>query len=144
MDILVNLQFHELSIIGQSSNRQVIFCFHKSKRRIICFDQHAVDERIRYEFLLDRADFIEDLDAMKSRACHGAIRFGDKLTLNQSRDLIEKLLRCKVPFRCAHSRCNVSVLGSLDEIIHLDMLRRLLNTSTKSDRDNEHIESINR
>lgn len=59
----------------------------------------------------------EDLDILKSRACHGAIRFGDKLTIDQCEDLIEELLKCKVTFRCAHSRCGVSVLESLDKLL---------------------------
>lgn len=124
MDVLNNLLIDDLRIIGQSAEKQVIFCYHTKKRRIICFDQHAADERIRYERLLSKMeDNNESLDVIKSQACHGAIRFGDKLTVDKCQQLIKRLLKCKVPFRCAHSRCGVSVLESLDKILFLEKMR---------------------
>lgn len=124
MDVLNDLKLDDLQVIGQSAEREIIFCFHTRKRRIICFDQHAVDERIRFEMLLDDPNWLhEDIDRIKSRACHGAIRFGDKLSLHHCRTLIKQLLSCKVPFRCAHSRCGVSVLESLDKILLIEKIR---------------------
>lgn len=122
--LLDNLRIQDLSIIGQSADRAVIFCYHTKWRRIICFDQHAVDERIRYERILDSLGQVNDLDQIKSRACHGAIRVGDKLTLSKCHSMIKRLLLCKVPFRCAHSRNNVAVLENLDKIQILDRQRR--------------------
>ncbi|KAL1244323.1 DNA mismatch repair protein [Trichinella spiralis] len=37
-------------------------------------------------------------------ACRGAIRFGDRLTLNQCQNLIRQLVECEAPFHCAHGR----------------------------------------
>lgn len=124
MDVLINLIIEDLKVIGQSADKAIVFCYHVKKRRIICFDQHAADERIRYEQLLDGKDHIENLDLIKSQACHGAIRFGDKLTLEQCHDLIDRLLKCKIPFRCAHSRQGVCVLESLDRVLFAEKIRR--------------------
>lgn len=112
--ILRNLRIKDLRIIGQSAEREFIFCYHIKKRRIICFDQHAVHERIRYERILNKKDPSQDLEDAKSRACHGAIRFGDKLSLELCHKLIDQLLKCKIPYRCAHFRRSVSVLDCLD------------------------------
>jgi DNA mismatch repair ATPase MutL len=118
------LRIENLSIIGQSADKSVILCYHAKWRRIVCFDQHAVDERIRYEKILDRSSRIDNLDQIKSMACHGAIRVGDKLTLSKCHSMIKRLLNCKVPFRCAHSRNNVAILKNLDEILILDMQQK--------------------
>lgn len=126
MDILKDLRKEDLNVIGQSADRAIIFFYHVKRRRIICFDQHAADERIRYEILLEKNSSEDDLDAIKSQACHGAIRFGDKLTIDQCQELMERLLECKLPFRCAHSRCGACVLESLDKILFIDKVRNNL------------------
>lgn len=123
MDTLNNLNINDLEIIGQSVNRAIIFCHHRRRRRIICFDQHAAHERIRYEKLLDSRSEVEDLDKLKSEACHGSIRAGKKLSLDQCYHLIRKLLKCKVPYRCAHSRCSTCVLESLDKILQIERIK---------------------
>jgi len=123
METLNDVRYQDLDVIGQSAEKEIIFCYHNKRRRIICFDQHAVDERIRYEKLLEESKDITDYDAIKTKACHGAIKFGDKLNLGKCNDLMERLLMCKVPFRCAHSRCGVSVLESLDKILHMDRMK---------------------
>lgn len=132
MDLLKNLKFTDLRVIGQSADRGIILCYHTEKRRIICFDQHAADERIRYERLLDRSNYVEDLDQIKSQACHGAIRIGCKLTLRECHNLIERLLKCKLPYRCAHSRCGVCVLESLDKILFIERVRDKMNLTNDS------------
>ena len=124
MEVLKDLRIHYLTVIGQSVESGVIFCYHTTKRRIICFDQHAADERVRYEYLLGEVDYSSrKSDSIKTKACHTAIRFGDKLTLGQCQSLIERLLKCKNPFRCAHSRFNVCILESLDKILFIEQLR---------------------
>lgn len=137
MDILNNLQIQDIKIIGQSSEKQIIFCYHEKHRRIICFDQHAVDERIRYERFLEGEKSTKNLAALKSKACRGAVKFGDELSLQRCQELIEELLECKVPFRCAHSRCNVSVLDSLDRQLYLDRTRDKLQIDIDTKSENE-------
>lgn len=119
MDILDKMSFEVLNVIGQSAEKEFIFCYHITERRIICFDQHAADERIRYEILLDTlGQHPENLDEIKSQACHGAIRFGDSLTLIDCQELIKRLLQCKIPYKCAHSRCGVCVLKNIDRVLY--------------------------
>lgn len=116
--ILKNLKIQDIEIIGQSKEKEVIFCYHKESRRILFFDQHAVHERIRFEKILLEEGSVDNLELTKSRACHGAIRFGDKLTLDECHQLIVQVLGCRVPFRCAHARRSVSMSGSLDVILY--------------------------
>lgn len=125
MELLQDLKFDDLRVIGQSAECEIIFCYHRRGRRIICFDQHAASERIRYEGLLEKIDPSNDLDSIKLQACHGAIRFGDRLTIGQCEELITKLLRCRVPFRCAHSRLGVFVLESIDKMSFMDKIKDL-------------------
>ncbi|KAF3167739.1 DNA mismatch repair protein [Orbilia oligospora] len=43
-------------------------------------------------------------EVVSSRACRSAIMFNDKLTLEECRELIERLAACDFPFQCAHGR----------------------------------------
>ncbi|KRY47466.1 DNA mismatch repair protein Mlh3 [Trichinella britovi] len=47
-------------------------------------------------------------------ACKGAIRFGDRLTLNQCQNLIRQLVECEAPFHCAHGRRSSNRIQALD------------------------------
>ena len=51
MNVLDSLNIHDLTIVGQSSDKKIVFCYHKCKRRIICIDQHAADEKYNFETL---------------------------------------------------------------------------------------------
>lgn len=121
--LLINLKIEDLRVIGQSADKKIILCYHSKKRRIICFDQHAVDERIRYEKILKILNYPKDSDQAKAQACHGAIRVGDKLTLGMCHRMIKQLLECNFPYRCAHARRNVCVLESLDRTIYLEKMK---------------------
>ena len=44
------------------------------------------------------------LNHIRSRACHGAIRFGEILSKQSSKHLIHQLSQCQQQFRCAHGR----------------------------------------
>jgi len=48
-----------------------------------------------------------------TRACHGAIKFGDLLTIPQCERLVESLAACDFPFQCAHGRPTCCPLASL-------------------------------
>jgi len=39
-----------------------------------------------------------------SRACRGAVKFGDRLSFDRCVQLLEDLGKCKLPFQCAHGR----------------------------------------
>lgn len=53
------------------------------------------------------------LEIIKSKACRGAIMFGDKLTLETMSRLLKELSNCANPFACAHGRTNVAILGRI-------------------------------
>ena len=48
------------------------------------------------------------------KACHGAIRFGDELTVRECAALLRSLARCRLPFQCAHGRPSIVPLLTLD------------------------------
>jgi len=51
--------------------------------------------------------------ALVSRACRGAIKFGDQLTPQQMRDMLQDLSRCAFPFQCAHGRPTATPLARI-------------------------------
>ncbi|XP_071963252.1 DNA mismatch repair protein Mlh3-like [Antedon mediterranea] len=54
---------------------------------------------------------------LNSQACHGAIKFGDALTLSACKNLIGDLAHCDLPFQCAHGR------PSLMPILDFNLMR---------------------
>jgi DNA mismatch repair protein MLH3 len=44
------------------------------------------------------------------KACRSAVMFGDYLDRNAMECMISKLMRCRLPFQCAHGRPSMSVL----------------------------------
>ena len=87
----------------------------ENKQILVLFDQHAVHERIRLESLISEANFKDsipnsELQVLQSRACHGAIKFGDKLDENDSIKLLSSLTECSLPFQCAHGRPSIAPL----------------------------------
>ena len=50
---------------------------------------------------------------LASRACHGAIRFGDALAEGECQRLLSDLATCRLPFQCAHGRPTVVPLVHL-------------------------------
>ncbi|XP_069885891.1 DNA mismatch repair protein Mlh3 isoform X2 [Dipodomys merriami] len=53
---------------------------------------------------------------LASQACHGAIKFNDALSLEESFRLIEALSSCQLPFQCAHGRPSMLPLADLDHL----------------------------
>ncbi|CAG8566095.1 17683_t:CDS:10, partial [Gigaspora margarita] len=66
------------------------------------------------------------IDILNSKACRGAIKFNDKLTLNQCQELISELAFCDFPFQCAHGR------PSMIPIIYLDEFAKTTQTSCRN------------
>ncbi|BFZ12012.1 hypothetical protein BsWGS_15051 [Bradybaena similaris] len=54
--------------------------------------------------------------ALCSQACHGAVKFGDKLTIQECQDLLSSLASCNLPFQCAHGRPSLAPLVNLDAV----------------------------
>ncbi|RLU15885.1 hypothetical protein DMN91_011641 [Ooceraea biroi] len=59
-------------------------------------------------------------NAIASEACHGAIKFGDELTLDQCLYLVKLLKNTKFPNRCAHGRPTVVPVMELSELERRD------------------------
>ncbi|KYM85164.1 DNA mismatch repair protein Mlh3 [Atta colombica] len=55
-------------------------------------------------------------NAIASEACHGAIKFGDKLTLEECTSLIQLLKNMKFPNRCAHGRPTIIPVIEFSEL----------------------------
>eukprot|EP00039_Didymoeca_costata_P033042 m.40449 g.40449 ORF g.40449 m.40449 type:complete len:787 (+) comp9664_c0_seq2:124-2484(+) len=55
------------------------------------------------------------MDVLATNACHGAIKFGDPLTLEECKELIQDLALCDCPFQCAHGRPTVVPLTDLGD-----------------------------
>ena len=53
------------------------------------------------------------IDMLISRSCRSAIMFNDELSLEQCRNLVQKLARCAFPFQCAHGRPSIIPLVDL-------------------------------
>ncbi|NXL31785.1 MLH3 protein, partial [Glaucidium brasilianum] len=56
------------------------------------------------------------LKVLASQACHGAIKFNEHLTLEESCRLIEALSSCQLPFQCAHGRPSMLPLADIDHL----------------------------
>ncbi|KAI9552299.1 putative MLH3 [Daphnia sinensis] len=63
-------------------------------------------------------------NVLNSLACHGAIKFGDELSLLQCTQLVRALSQCDVPFQCAHGRpllAPLLELGELNALVPFEM-----------------------
>ena len=50
---------------------------------------------------------------LASRACRGAVMFGDALTFDQALSLWNDAKKCMFPFQCAHGRNSMAIIGDL-------------------------------
>lgn len=53
---------------------------------------------------------------LHSRACRSAIMFGDHLSVDQCKTLLDELRQCNLPFQCAHGRPSVVPLAEFRDI----------------------------
>ena len=51
-----------------------------------------------------------------SRACRGAVKFGDAITQDRCVDLLKQLGRCHLPFQCAHGRPSLAPIVDVNKI----------------------------
>eukprot|EP01147_Barroeca_monosierra_P003381 gene3381-6037_t len=111
-----------LSVWGIGLVRSAFGCrylnSHSLCRQQLLVNRTTVDELIESEitFLRDNAGrrrwsippTLQDI--LNTRACHGAIRFGDTLSITHCKNLIRELSECKLPFQCAHGRPSIAPL----------------------------------
>jgi DNA mismatch repair protein MLH3 len=53
---------------------------------------------------------------LQSKACRGAIMFGDVLSQRECEHLLDGVRRCRLPFNCAHGRPSVLPLVDLNDL----------------------------
>ncbi|TBU00203.1 putative MutL-like DNA mismatch repair protein [Hamiltosporidium tvaerminnensis] len=112
----VNISKYEISkesLIGQFNNEFIIIKNHKS---LFILDQHAIHERIRLEKFIKNRNIKEsitetELEILKSKACRGAIKFGDNLNDKELTKILEEIKYCDHPFICAHGRPSIRYLN---------------------------------
>uniref|UniRef100_UPI00398E92F7 DNA mismatch repair protein Mlh3-like n=1 Tax=Pristiophorus japonicus TaxID=55135 RepID=UPI00398E92F7 len=56
------------------------------------------------------------LKVLSSQACHGAVKFGDGLSVEECGSLMESLASCDLPFQCAHGRPSMLPLADLHHL----------------------------
>ncbi|KAL8168536.1 UNVERIFIED_CONTAM: hypothetical protein K2H54_000804 [Gekko kuhli] len=56
------------------------------------------------------------LKVLASQACHGAIKFNDPLTFEESCQLLKSLSYCQLPFQCAHGRPSMLPLADTSHL----------------------------
>ncbi|TPX67255.1 hypothetical protein SpCBS45565_g03969 [Spizellomyces sp. 'palustris'] len=57
------------------------------------------------------------LEILNSKACRSAIMFGDPLTKEECMKLINKLIKCKFPFQCAHGRPTMVPIAHIGKVM---------------------------
>jgi hypothetical protein len=113
----------DISIRGYVGQFNREFLIVEINGYLCAIDQHAIDERIRLERLLNevqRGYFIDDcglLDRIKNMACKGAIKFGDMLSKKRVEKVFFEIKKCKFPFICAHGRPSIVVLKKIRDDI---------------------------
>eukprot|EP00112_Aurelia_sp_Birch-Aquarium-sp1_P019057 Seg4643.3 transcript_id=Seg4643.3/GoldUCD/mRNA.D3Y31 product="DNA mismatch repair protein Mlh3" protein_id=Seg4643.3/GoldUCD/D3Y31 len=90
----------ETETVLESSTLKAMFYEHIKKYRESSFTVSVIPPAIN--------------NVLCSFACHGAIRFGDALTLAECKSIIGSLAHCKLPFQCAHGRPSIAPLLDLN------------------------------
>ncbi|KAJ3297203.1 DNA mismatch repair protein [Borealophlyctis nickersoniae] len=92
-------------------------------------DRCVADPRVTKTLLLQHLHFLQDgggsgggcpkgiMDILCSKACRSAIMFGDPLTVEECRGLIDRLRKCKFPFQCAHGRPSMVPIAHMGKIM---------------------------
>ena len=96
------------------------FCFTESGNLNISVEDintafHQTVHQIRESEGSNLALPVKLVDYLHSKACHGAIRFGDDLTTEQCCVLIRQLSVCDLPFQCAHGRPSFAPIVKLKD-----------------------------
>ncbi|KFV79226.1 DNA mismatch repair protein Mlh3, partial [Struthio camelus australis] len=126
-DLGLELSFPEtnssLILVGK-----VPLCFIEREANEIRRKRQPVAKSIVQEFIQEQVELVQTtggargtlpltfLKVLASQACHGAIKFNDSLTLEESCQLIEALSSCQLPFQCAHGRPSMMPLADIDHL----------------------------
>nr|XP_020031222.1 DNA mismatch repair protein Mlh3 isoform X2 [Castor canadensis] len=113
---------------------KVPLCFVEREANELRRGRSTVTKSIVEEFIREQVELLQTTGGIQgtlpltvqkvlaSQACHGAIKFNDDLSLEESSRLIEALSWCQLPFQCAHGRPSMLPLADLD---HLDQEKQI-------------------
>ncbi|XP_008847948.1 DNA mismatch repair protein Mlh3 isoform X2 [Nannospalax galili] len=107
---------------------KVPLCFVEREASELRRGRSTVTKSIVEEFIREQVELLQTTGGIQgtlpltvqkvlaSQACHGAIKFNDSLSLEESYRLIEALSWCQLPFQCAHGRPSMLPLADLDHL----------------------------
>ncbi|XP_064005872.1 DNA mismatch repair protein Mlh3 isoform X2 [Pogoniulus pusillus] len=109
--------------------RKVPQCFIEREANELRRKRQPVTKSIVEELIQEQVELVQTtggrargtlpltfLKVLASQACHGAIKFNECLTLEESCRLIEALSSCQLPFQCAHGRPSMMPLADIDHL----------------------------
>ncbi|XP_063649801.1 DNA mismatch repair protein Mlh3 isoform X15 [Pan troglodytes] len=119
---------------------KVPLCFVEREANELRRGRSTVTKSIVEEFIREQLELLQTTGGIQgtlpltvqkvlaSQACHGAIKFNDGLSLQESCRLIEALSSCQLPFQCAHGRPSMLPLADID---HLEQEKQIKPNLTK-------------
>ncbi|KAM4665993.1 DNA mismatch repair protein Mlh3 isoform 5-T7 [Amazona ochrocephala] len=109
--------------------RKVPLCFIEREANELRRKRQPVTKSIVEELIQEQVELVQTtggrtrgtlpltfLKVLASQACHGAIKFNEHLTLEESCRLIEALSSCQLPFQCAHGRPSMMPLADTEHL----------------------------
>ncbi|XP_042669604.1 DNA mismatch repair protein Mlh3 [Centrocercus urophasianus] len=108
--------------------KKVPLCFTEREANELRRKRQPVNKSIVEEFIKEQVELVQTtggargtmpltfLKVLASQACHGAIKFNDSLTSEESCRLMEALSSCQLPFQCAHGRPSMMPLADIDHL----------------------------
>ncbi|XP_029093199.1 DNA mismatch repair protein Mlh3 isoform X3 [Monodon monoceros] len=119
---------HERIRLEQLTIGKVPLCFVEREASELRRGRSTVTKSIVEEFIQEQLELLQTTGGIQgtlpltvqkvlaSQACHGAIKFNDDLSLEESCRLIEALSWCQLPFQCAHGRPSMLPLADIDHL----------------------------
>ncbi|XP_030070736.1 LOW QUALITY PROTEIN: DNA mismatch repair protein Mlh3 [Microcaecilia unicolor] len=106
----------------------VPLCFVEKEATEARRGRSTVTKSIVKEFIREQVELLQTaggargslpptvLKVLASQACHGAIKFNNSLSAEESCSLIKALSRCQLPFQCAHGRPSMLPIADTDHL----------------------------
>nr|XP_057946088.1 DNA mismatch repair protein Mlh3 [Doryrhamphus excisus] len=118
----------------QSEDSQVLIskvpvCFLEKENTELRRRRPSVIKRVVEDYLEEQMELLRStgrvrgtlpltvLKVLASLACHGAIKFNNRLNREECHSLVASLSSCQLPFQCAHGRPSIAPLV---DVLHLD------------------------
>ncbi|XP_053458379.1 DNA mismatch repair protein Mlh3 isoform X3 [Nycticebus coucang] len=107
---------------------KVPLCFVEREANELRRGRSTVTKSIVEEFIREQVELLQTTGGIQgtlpltvqkvlaSQACHGAIKFNDGLSQEESCHLISALSWCQLPFQCAHGRPSMLPLADIDHL----------------------------